>query len=84
MARYWLSFNLKTVTAIAVVVMMSGTFLNTRLDETKLPAEILNRSFGIGLRQIEYCLSQERWNELTSLFLPFLEDDFKCPIEKQR
>ena len=63
---------------------MSGTFMiDTRLNDTKLPTEILSRPFGAGLRQIEYCLLQERRNDLT-LFLPLAQDDFKCPIETQR
>jgi hypothetical protein len=84
MARHWLSFNLKRVTVIAAAVVMSGTFLtHTRLDDTKLPTEILNRPFGIGLRQIEYCLLQEWPSDKIALFLPFPEDHFKCPIENQ-
>lgn len=81
MDRYPISFNLKRVTVIAAVAMFVTVLMNTRLSDTKLPTELLNRPFGIGLRQIEYCLSQEQRNDQIALFLPLGEGVFKCPIE---
>ena len=86
MARYSqiISSDLKGVTVIAAAMVMFGTVLmDARFDQvTKLPTEILNRPFGIGLKQIEYCIFQERRNDQTALFPA--EDDHKCPIDRKR
>lgn len=81
MPRYLLSLNLKRMTVIAAAVLMSGTVLapDARLSDTK-PPELLNRPFGIGLSQIEYCFLKDRRNDQIALF----EHVFKCPIENQR
>jgi hypothetical protein len=87
MARYSLiiSSDLKGLTVIAAAMVMFGTVLmDARFDQvTKLPTEILNRPFGIGLKQIEYCIFQERRNDQTALFPTFAEDDHRCPIEQK-
>jgi hypothetical protein len=69
--------------AIAAAVMMPGSALmGVPLDHaTKLPIEILG-PFGIGLKQIDYCLLQERRNDQTALFPA--EDEHKCPIDQKR
>jgi hypothetical protein len=83
MAHHLLSSDFKRVTAITATMMMPGSpLMGAPLDHaTKLPIEIL-RPFGIGLKQIEYCLLQERGNDLTALFPA--EDDHKCPIDRKR
>ena len=78
MPRYLLSFDLKRMTVIAVAVVMSGTVLpDAHLSDTK--PETLNRPFGIGLSQIEYCILQTRRDDQIALF----DHVFKCPIEIQ-
>jgi hypothetical protein len=87
MTQYALSFDLKRAPVIAAAVVMSGTVLmNAPLDHvTKLQIEILNRPLAIGLKQIEYCILQERRNDQTALFPPLAEDDHnRCPIEQKR
>jgi hypothetical protein len=75
MAHHLLSSDFKRVTAIAATMMMPGSpFMGVPLD--------LLRPFGIGLKQIEYCLLQERRNDQTALFPA--EDDHKCPIDRKR
>lgn len=85
MTRYSVTSDLMRVTVIAAAVVMSGAVVgDTRLHDTKLPIERLSRPFGIGLRQIEHCLFQERRVDHPTPVSTVAENDHKCPIEQKR